>query len=87
MEATSHEAERAIRPGVVNRKSRGGNLTRHGARTRQVLLSPLRTASQQARDPVEVIVSLPVRENPGVADLAIPVPRPQRPALPAARSP
>ncbi len=33
VEATNHEAERAIRPAVVNRKSWGGNLTWRGAAT------------------------------------------------------
>lgn len=85
--ATNHQAERAIRPAVVNRKSWGGNLTWRGAATQQILASVLRTARQQGRDPVELLARLLADPCPVVADFEIPSSRPRRLALPAARSP
>ncbi len=40
IDATNWRAEQAIRPAVVIRKVCGGNRTRHGADTQQVLASP-----------------------------------------------
>jgi transposase len=54
--ATNWRAEQAIRPAVVNRKHWGGNRTRQGADTAQVLASVLRSARQQHRDPVGILV-------------------------------
>jgi transposase len=70
--ATNWRAEQAIRPAVVTRKSWGGNRTWAGAEVWQALTSVVRTASQQARDPVELL--LPLLRAPGtvLADLAIP---------------
>lgn len=72
MQATNWRAEHAIRPAVVTRKTWGGNATWAGATTWQVLASVLCTASQQQRDPVEVLVSLLLAPVPTVAELRIP---------------
>ena len=64
-------AEHAIRPAVVTRKVWGGNRTWSGAVTQQVLASVLRTAHQQDRDPVELVIGLLRASVPGVADLCI----------------
>ena len=70
--ATNWRAEQAIRPAVVTRKSWGGNRTWAGADTWQALTSVLRTATQQARDPIELLTRLLQTPGPIVADLAIP---------------
>ena len=72
VQATNWRAEQAIRPAVVTRKSWGGNRTWAGAEVWQVLTSLLRTATQQARDPVELLGRLLQAPTPTVADLAIP---------------
>ena len=72
VQATNWRAEQAIRPAVVTRKSWGGNRTWTGADTWQVLTSVLRTATQQAHDPVELLARLLQAPTPIVADLAIP---------------
>ncbi len=72
VEATNWRAEQGLRPGVVNRKSWGGNLTQRGARIQQVLTSVLRSASQQRRDPLALLVDVLCQPAPGVADLTIP---------------
>lgn len=72
MQATNWRAEQAIRPAVVTRKSWGGNRTWAGAEAWQVLASVLRTATQQARDPVELLARLLQAPSPTVADLTIP---------------
>ena len=69
------EAEQAIRPAVVTRKSWeswGSNRTRAGPDTWQGLTSLLRTATQQGRDPMELLTRLLQAPTPIVADLAIP---------------
>ena len=50
LDATNWRAEQAIRPAVVIRKVCGGNRTRHGADTQQVLASVVRTARQRGLD-------------------------------------
>jgi len=50
LDATNHEAERAIRWMVIARKVWGGNRTWEGARTQQILVSVLRTCWQQGKD-------------------------------------
>ena len=50
VEATNWRAEQAIRPAVVIRKVCGGNRTRKGADTQQVLASVVRTARQRNLD-------------------------------------
>ena len=44
MRPTNWRAEQAIRPAVVTRKVCGGNRTRHGADTQQILASIVRIA-------------------------------------------
>lgn len=53
--ATNHNAERAIRPMVCNRKHWGGNKTWVGARATSVIGSVCRTADQQHLDPLDVL--------------------------------
>jgi hypothetical protein len=50
LDATNHEAERAVRWMVTARKVWGGNRTWKGARTQQILVSVLRTCWQQGKD-------------------------------------
>jgi len=76
VQATNWRAEQAIRPAVVCRKQWGGNHTWAGADTWQVLASVLRTAAQQQRDPVAILVGLLRAPSPTVADLAVPTPAP-----------
>jgi transposase len=49
LDATNHEAERAVRWMVIARKVWGGNRTWAGARTQQTLVSILRTCWQQKK--------------------------------------
>ena len=70
--ATNWQAEQAIRPAVVTRKVCGGNRTPYGAATQQVLASVLRTARQQQRDPLALLVALQRSPHPVVADLTLP---------------
>jgi transposase len=70
--ATNWQAEQAIRPAVVTRKVCGGNRTPHGAVTQQVLASVLRTARQQQRDPLALLVALQRSPHPVVADISLP---------------
>jgi len=58
LEATNHEAERAIRGMVIARKVWGGNRTWEGAWTQQVLVSVLRTCWQQGKDAFTRLVGL-----------------------------
>jgi transposase len=50
LDATNHEAERAVRWMVIARKVWGGNRSWAGAWTQQVLVSVLRTCWQQGKD-------------------------------------
>jgi len=76
VEATNWQAEQAIRPAVVTRKVCGGNRSRRGAATQQVAASVLRTAWQQHRDPLALLVALQRSPHPVVADLRLPGPAP-----------
>ena len=58
LDATNHEAERAIRWMVIARKVWGGNRTWAGAQTQQILVSVLRTCWQQDKDPFSRLVWL-----------------------------
>ena len=58
LDATNWRAEQAIRPAVVIRKVCGGNRTRHGADTQQVLASVVRTARQRLLDLPPLITAL-----------------------------
>src|SRR5262249_2310443 len=59
LDATNWRAEQALRPAVVTRKMcGGGNRSRRGADTQQILTSILRTAHQRGLDSVEVPTTL-----------------------------
>ena len=59
LDATNWRAEQAIRPAVITRKvCGGGNRSRRGADTQQVLASILRTAHQRGLDSADVITTL-----------------------------
>jgi transposase len=59
LDATNWRAEHALRPAVVTRKMcGGGNRTRRGADSQQVLASVLRTADQRGVDPTDLVVTL-----------------------------
>jgi transposase len=59
LDATNWRAEQALRPAVVTRKMcGGGNRTRLGADTQQVLASLLRTADQRGLDATDTLVTL-----------------------------
>jgi transposase len=71
--ATNWMAEQALRPAVVNRKVWGGNRTWNGGRHQERLMTVLRTARQQHREPITVLADL--LRTPGVvAPLALPAP-------------
>ena len=69
LDATNHEAERAIRWMVIARKVWGGNRTWAGAQTQQILVSVLRTSWQQDKDPFPRLVRL--LRSPGTEILDI----------------
>lgn len=91
IEATNWPAEQAIRPAVVNRKTSGGSRSDAGAEAQSVLMSVIRSARQQNRDPVEFLVRLLHAPAPLVLDLAPqaapPLPGPDKllPQLPRAQ--
>jgi transposase len=59
LDATNWRAEQAIRPAVITRKvCGGGNRSRRGADTQQILATILRTASQRGLDPTDVLTTL-----------------------------
>ena len=75
IEATNWRAEQAIRPAVVTRKVYGGNRTRKGADTQQVLASVVRTARQRHLDLPDLIATMLCAPEPVVPDaLALPPP-------------
>ena len=75
IEATNWRAEQAIRPAVVTRKVCGGNRTRRGADTQQVLASVVRTARQRNLDPRALITTMLCAPEPVVPEaLALPPP-------------
>ena len=74
--ATNWQAEHAIRPAVVTRKVCGGNRTARGAATQQIVASVLRTAWQQERDPLALLVALQCSPRPLVAAFRFPGPAP-----------
>jgi transposase len=79
VQATNWRAEQAIRPAVLTRKHWGGNRTRAGAITFQILASVLTTAAMQHRDPVATLIPLLRYRQPTVADLSIPTPNTRGP--------
>ena len=75
LDATNWRAEQAIRPAVVARKVCGGNRTRHGADTQQVLASVVRTARQRDLDLPALIATMLRATNPIVPEvLGLPPP-------------
>jgi transposase len=67
LDATSWRAEQALRPAVVTRKMcGGGNRTRRGADSQQVLASVLRTADQRGLDATDLLVTLLTARTPAV---------------------
>ena len=68
IDATNWRAEQAIRPAVVTRKVCGGNRTRHGADTQQVLASVVRTAYQRQLDLAPLIITMLRSSSPVVPD-------------------
>jgi len=58
VEATNNRAERALRPGVIVRKTGGCNKEDRGARTHAVLASILVTLKQQGREAQEYLSSV-----------------------------
>ena len=68
VDATNWRAEHAIRPAVVTRKVCGGNRTRHGADTQQVLASVVRTAHQRHLDLTALLATVLRATHPVVPD-------------------
>ena len=68
VDATNWRAEQAIRPAVVIRKVCGGNRTRHGADSQQVLASVVRTAHQRDLDLPPLIATMLRAADPVVPD-------------------
>ena len=67
LDATNWRAEQALRPAVVTRKMcGGGNRTRRGADSQQILASVLRTADQRGLDATAVLVALLTAPTPSV---------------------
>ncbi|MGH8636493.1 MAG: IS66 family transposase [Burkholderiales bacterium] len=65
LDATNWRAEHALRPAVITRKMcGGGNRSRHGADSQQVLASVLRTADQRGLDATAVLVTLLTAPRP-----------------------
>ena len=75
LDATNWRAEQAIRPAVVIRKVCGGNRTRHGADTQQVLASIVRTARQRSLDLPSLLAAMLRAVEPAIPNLlALPPP-------------
>jgi transposase len=75
LDATTWRAEHALRPAVVTRKRcGGGNRTRHGADSQQVLASVLRTADQRGLDATDLLVALLTAPTPAVPPSLRPIP-------------
>ena len=64
VEATNWPAEQAIRPAVRFRKTSGGHRSRRGARTRDILLSILRTARQRGLAPLPLLAQMLMSPKP-----------------------
>ena len=69
VEATDWRGEQAIRPAVVNRKTSGGSRSGNGADAQGILTSVIRTARQQGREPVSLMVEL--QRSPRPLDLGL----------------
>jgi transposase len=71
IDATNWRGEQAIRPGVVNRKTSGGNRSERGAVTQGRIMSLVPTAAQQGADAVALLVDLARAPIPYVLPLAL----------------
>ena len=67
IDATNWRAEHALRPAVVTRKVCGGNRSRRGAHTQEVLASVLRTIQQRHLDAAVILPQLLRSPHPIVA--------------------
>jgi len=76
VEATNWRAEQAIRPAVVARKVCGGNRTRKGADTQQVLATVARTARQRKLDLPTLMATILCAPEPRVPDALMRPPPP-----------
>ena len=77
IDATNWRAEQAIRPAVVIRKVCGGNRTRKGADTQQVLSTVVRTARQRNIDLPPLITEMSRARKPAVPEaFGLPPPPP-----------
>lgn len=72
IDATNWRAEQAIRPAVVNRKVWGGNRTRRGAHTQEILMSVMQTCRQRRAD-VIVFLEQAQRRAPGAPPSLVPI--------------
>jgi transposase len=66
IDATNWRAEQAIRPAVVMRKVSGGNRTRHGADTQEILTSIVQTVRQRDLNLTEVLTTILQARHPFV---------------------
>ena len=81
LDATNWHAEHALRPAVVTRKMcGGGNRTRRGADSQQILASVLRTADERGLDATDVLVALLTAPTPAVPTSLRAIPRGTLPA-------
>ncbi|MDO8629837.1 MAG: transposase [Phycisphaerales bacterium] len=64
LDATNWRAEQAIRPAVVNRKVWGGSRTNAGATAQSILMSVLRTCTQQHRDALAFVSRILCGQHP-----------------------
>jgi transposase len=69
LDATNHEAERAVRWMVIARKVWGGNRTWAGAQTQQILVSVMRTCWQQDQDPFPYLILLQRSSGTHILDI------------------
>ena len=69
VDATNWRAEQAIRSAVVTRKVCGGNRTRKGADTQQVLAGVVRTARQRNLDLPDLFATMLRAADPVVPDV------------------
>ena len=64
LDATNYRGEQALRPAVVNRKVWGGNRTETGAEAQSILMSVLRTCTQQHRDALDLVSRVLCGQHP-----------------------
>jgi transposase len=76
VEATNWQAEQAIRPAVINRKTSGGNRTPQGSNAQGVLMSIFRTLQQHQLSPLAIVPRLLQSPHPQKLDSLLPSPQP-----------